>query len=387
MGSIIIVRTSACLQYPSLDDGANGRHAVLGATDGCAALDIVTRTRVALILLDIQQLSGLDGLTVLERLRDIDRRIPLMVVGGIDSVRVTADALQLGTTDDFTRPCDDELLLLIRRALDTLPAAASMGNERHLGDRHLHPAQLLLVGGDFGTRGTLTLALSPYCHIDLVASPAAALAYRRRLSPDVILLDASMPGTDVADFLTRLRATFVATPLIAINVVGDPRVFIDALRPRLHAALGQPLQCEALFDALRNVLTLAAYARRVLPIFSRPVTRVMNCLLQNYATIRICEIGKAVGISGSHLRRLFREETGMPLKRYLDRLRLEIAKYWLAETDETLETIARHIGLQGAPHFSRVFLRVCGERPGAYRRLRRSSRRGTMLMPGQDCEA
>jgi len=79
-------------------------------------------------------------------------------------------------------------------------------------------------------------------------------------------------------------------------------------------------------------------------------------------------IARAVGLSSAQLAYLFRRETGMSVKEYATRVRVEIIKRLLAETDDKLDIIAEQLGFCDAPHLSRVFRRICGCPPGEYRR-------------------
>ena len=57
----------------------------------------------------------------------------------------------------------------------------------------------------------------------------------------------------------------------------------------------------------------------------------------------------------------------MSVKAYLTRLRVEMARRMLMETDAKLESIASAVGFCDAPHLSRVFMQYTRRRPGEYR--------------------
>jgi len=81
-------------------------------------------------------------------------------------------------------------------------------------------------------------------------------------------------------------------------------------------------------------------------------------------------IARAVGLSSAQLAYLFRREIGMTIKDYATRVRVEIIKRLLADTDDKLDSIAEQLGFCDAAHLSRVFRRICGCPPGEYRRQR-----------------
>ena len=59
---------------------------------------------------------------------------------------------------------------------------------------------------------------------------------------------------------------------------------------------------------------------------------------------------------------------GEPLKEYLMRVRIEIVKHLLIETDQSLGVIAEMVGLCDAGHLCRLFARYVGGTPGKFRR-------------------
>ncbi len=79
---------------------------------------------------------------------------------------------------------------------------------------------------------------------------------------------------------------------------------------------------------------------------------------------RICE---AAGLSLYHFVRLFRREVGLTPGQYLTRYRIAQAKRLLAESDKTMDQIARQIGASSQNYFSYLFRRETGTTPRAYR--------------------
>jgi AraC-like DNA-binding protein len=87
------------------------------------------------------------------------------------------------------------------------------------------------------------------------------------------------------------------------------------------------------------------------------------------------ELARAVGYSPFHLARLFRRETGLPIHRYLTRLRLRLALERLAEDGAGLTDVALDLGFADHSHFTNAFRREFGAPPAAIRRRVRVRRR------------
>ncbi len=94
-----------------------GDHEVLCAKDGEECLIMVGREKPALILLDVR-LPGLDGIEVLQRLKQNHPEIPVIVVSAVGTHKTVIDALKLGAVDFIAKPFDAiQIRDTIRRAL------------------------------------------------------------------------------------------------------------------------------------------------------------------------------------------------------------------------------------------------------------------------------
>src|SRR2546430_8612694 len=91
---------------------------VVDVPDGPSALGVVRASQVDLVLLDIR-LPGIDGIEVLERIKDLDEGVEVILVTAVKTVRAAVAAMKLGAFDYLTKPFEeDELLTLSRRALE-----------------------------------------------------------------------------------------------------------------------------------------------------------------------------------------------------------------------------------------------------------------------------
>src|SRR5262249_50725287 len=91
---------------------------VLQVPDGAQALDVVRSCQVDLVLLDIR-MPGMDGITVLERMKALDEQIEVILVTAVKEVRSAVAAMKLGAFDYLTKPFEEEeVLSSISRALE-----------------------------------------------------------------------------------------------------------------------------------------------------------------------------------------------------------------------------------------------------------------------------
>lgn len=98
------------------------------------------------------------------------------------------------------------------------------------------------------------------------------------------------------------------------------------------------------------------------------VSEAVLAIRQNYAELYGAEeLSRQLGVSKSHLVRVFSAAMGMGPGQYLTMVRLDAAKAMLAGRDWPLEVIAPLCGFSGANYFCKVFKKHTGLTPGAWR--------------------
>ncbi|WP_232818589.1 helix-turn-helix domain-containing protein [Exiguobacterium flavidum] len=86
-----------------------------------------------------------------------------------------------------------------------------------------------------------------------------------------------------------------------------------------------------------------------------------------YEQLSVSSISQAIHVSSNYLSVLFKEETGLPLARYVIRERIREAKRLLRSTDDSLLDISNKLHFSSQSHFSQAFKQVSGETPTQYR--------------------
>ncbi len=111
-----------------VDDEAGVRTALAGilsdegysaeaVESGEAALRALESKRYDLVLLDVW-LPGIDGLEVLERIREMDTELPVVVISGHGTIETAVKAVRLGAQDFVEKPLSlEKTLLAVRNAL------------------------------------------------------------------------------------------------------------------------------------------------------------------------------------------------------------------------------------------------------------------------------
>ncbi len=85
--------------------------------------------------------------------------------------------------------------------------------------------------------------------------------------------------------------------------------------------------------------------------------------------VRVEELWEGTGVSRESFRKRFLTVVGASPKKEVDRVRVETAKNFLAETRWAIAEISQHMGFGTSEEFSRFFRRAVGQAPTGYRSL------------------
>ncbi|RKN83755.1 AraC family transcriptional regulator [Paenibacillus ginsengarvi] len=99
-----------------------------------------------------------------------------------------------------------------------------------------------------------------------------------------------------------------------------------------------------------------------------PVRTAIRLMQTQYAApLALDDIAASAGLSKYHFSRVFLNKTGIQPMHYLRKIRIEKASALLAQTNKTMEAIARETGFEGSNYFIRVFKSLVGMTPSQYR--------------------
>jgi AraC-like DNA-binding protein len=96
------------------------------------------------------------------------------------------------------------------------------------------------------------------------------------------------------------------------------------------------------------------------------------------------ELADSLGVSSGHLRRIFKQHTGLSPYQYHLQLKIGRAKVMLRESDMPIKHIAKHLGFQNVYHFSKLFKKMADVPPN---RWRSGSQKATIAGEGRQVAA
>ncbi len=105
LGHILIVDDEAPVLDVLSEYFATQGYTVDTAANGVDALSAVQRLRPDLVLLDVR-MPGMDGLEVLRKLRELDKRLAVIMVTANEDVALARETLKIGAFDYVSKPFD-----------------------------------------------------------------------------------------------------------------------------------------------------------------------------------------------------------------------------------------------------------------------------------------
>ncbi|WP_049567005.1 substrate-binding domain-containing protein [Streptomyces sp. SBT349] len=221
-------------------------------------------------------------------------------------------------------------------------------------------APAVIADGTAAARDRLGRLL-PGRPVRAAADGTAALALVAEERPGLLVVARVLPDMDGFDLVERLPGT----PALMLSDQGFTAA--DARRAEPHPGLvllGRDILTEP--ETARLLASLTERSARAAD--PAPVRHALAYIEQHYRNrLSRWQIAQAAGVSEDHLGRLFHRELGLTLWEYLTRVRIKRAKERLQRGDESVQTVARAVGFHDRAYFSRVFRRVTGMAPHAYR--------------------
>jgi len=199
----------------------------------------------------------------------------------------------------------------------------------------------------------------------------AALAVMEKEVPALVLLDLVMPNLSGADVLDQMRADAKLRQVPVIILSNKMMTLEDVKRIECHTSV--TLQSKGIWSDAETISAMnrAIFGTDTLPVHtSGLVKQAIAYLHQNYTrSVSRWEIADAVGVSEDYLSRVFNRELNISPWDYLNRYRVLQSKNLLSQTTDTVGVIARQVGFKDQAYFSRVFHKVTGMSPQAFREI------------------
>jgi len=221
---------------------------------------------------------------------------------------------------------------------------------------------------------------------------ASGIAKAYDVVPDLIISDIILPGEDglhVTELLKQdLRTSHI--PIILLTAKGSIEDQIKGIKLRADAFIVKPFNLEYLEETIKNLLNSRSVLREhytsELSIEVRPNTtsRVTRKFVNEFIAIvennipnedfSIDDVCREIGISRVQLYRKVKALMGYNVNDYISTVRLQKAKFLLADMQYSISEVASRVGYSSQAYFSTVFKSKFSLTPSEYREKKRGAR-------------
>lgn len=212
--------------------------------------------------------------------------------------------------------------------------------------------------------------------------------YIRIHQPALAFVDVRLPGMGGLEILQAAHAEGLSTLFIMISGHAE---FAYAQKAMFHNAIGyclKPFSRSELMDSMQKAYQLLQeqeqkaenqevsleeqpniFHPQHLVSSHKSVQMMIDYTEKHYQEdISIQNLAEYCSINPNYASQIFRQETGGTFVSYLTSLRIEHAAWLLAHSDQTVFAIATQVGYSDYFYFAKVFKKVKGCTPTAYRK-------------------
>lgn len=164
------------------------------------------------------------------------------------------------------------------------------------------------------------------------------------------------------------------------QVIGLLNAALGQLHDEEHPALGTLLEAASLLRQQIDPQAAGVFSRGgggLLAWQARKVREYIDGHLTGQ--VRVADLCALIQRSESHFSRAFKRTFGESPHAFVLRRRLELAAYYMMQTDASLSDISLRCGFTDQAHLCKQFRQITGQTPAAWRRARKAPDEGYAL--------
>jgi signal transduction histidine kinase/AraC-like DNA-binding protein len=251
---------------------------------------------------------------------------------------------------------------------------------------------VLVIEDNDDLRGFLNKRLGCQYEMHEAADAVQGIAMAYDLVPDLIISDIILPGDDGLHLMEVLKQDLRTShiPIILLTAKGAMEDQIRGIKLKADAFIVKPFNLEYLEETIKNLLNNRSVLREhytsELPTESRTnaSTKVTRKFINEFIAIvennipnedfSVEDICREIGISRVQLYRKVKALIGYNVNDYISTVRLQKAKYLLADPQLTIADVAFKVGYSSQAYFSTVFKSKFNVTPTEYREKKKGRR-------------
>jgi YesN/AraC family two-component response regulator len=256
------------------------------------------------------------------------------------------------------------------------------------------PPQILIVDDDTALLDRYVENLfDAYRVVTIRTGRVAIERVKRRSDIDLAVIEYRLPDMSGIDVMKEIKDVAPSVLVIIATAYGDEEVAVEAFRNGARDYLKKPFSISELSTKIDFYLALRLADKqcrknilpgsdtRVQPGMPpstvtlsqyHKIQQAVRYINDNYRTdIRLNAVSREAGMSPSHFSRIFRKVMGLSYQEYLNSRRITKAKNLLRTNAQSVTEIAVSLGFADPTGFGRIFKKLTGHTPSAYRSLPR----------------
>jgi two-component system, response regulator YesN len=372
---------------------------VVGAAkDGEEALQLARREKPDICLVDIC-MPIINGLELVEKLKEENPNVIIILITGYDEFSYAKEAVKLGVFDYVLKPvAEDELLKILEKAKNLLEERLEKEKRFDWADSQLKKNSLILrdrfilswLYGDM-PKDDITEQLRFY-QMDFGEKIGVTLVKINGLNTASEILrtdkEKKLIFSEVYNVLEGILELLDLYPFFIVRDESEGLVSVSSLNDykkwkrlasliedKVYFVLNQRVTVyqeavegrpEELHGAYERVKKNAINDLSYLPIIQKTKLYIEN----NYADpeLSLSKIALELGVSSGNLSKLFKQETDISYIDYLTQIRIREAMKLMDEPSARIYEVAEQVGYSSQHYFCAAFKREVGIAPSAYRK-------------------
>ena len=365
------------------------------AEDGEIALEVIQEKTPDIILLDIN-MPFLNGLNLLQKLKDINNKSIVIIISGYDDFLYAQKALQFNVFDYILKPVNKKSMEeIITKAVNKLNEIEKEDNylewinnqltenmdvlkktffsewlNNKLSDVHVLK-ELKFFNVDFGENiGVMVIKLVDKLNIEIIDKKWNIELLEFAIAN---LLNDKFKTSDVKFIFADDKKN-----VILVSKIDDMLEWIT-LGNELEVGISKYLKCNVIIEqanVANGILKIKDVYLKIINSVnekkkcSSMVLLTIKYIEENYYSndLNINDISDKLEVTSSYLSKLLKKETGLSFIDYLTNIRIKKAMYIMEDPTIKIYDVAELVGYSNQHYFCRAFKRVVGFSPTEYKR-------------------
>lgn len=210
-----------------------------------------------------------------------------------------------------------------------------------------------------------------------------------RNAPDLVICDIRMPEWDGIELLKRVREKGIESRFVMLTCMNEFEYARQALEYGASSyllKLSMDLaSCRQMLEKVDAELRKQGQMKRIETYLSSmpekdktatdhpAVNKVIEYLDAHFREqVTLSSAARYINMDPSYLSDLFKRKTSLTLTEYVNRQRIDAARFYLKETDDSVSEIGARVGFMNDNYFIKMFKRTTGMTPSQYRKQHRA---------------